>query len=273
MRRSCYNVKEATDRGGIGRLVGRRWERCTPRAAQREDTRRPYETGWQRHRIGGLLLGFIVSLFLCAACTASEFQFWHGATAAVNLAEQWKAKLGAQARYDDRGSLVRHHADIGVVYGGLADWLDLGLSYRTIAREFDRDEWQNANRIYLDVTTRARWMGIAFSNRVRSEYSDFEEFGDWGTVRNRITFNPPFELEPDRERSILGHYKMRPYGGYEIFYDTLGDKVTRHRFQAGFSIVFTDRIVGDISFIRENRTSQIDLDDLNIVSADLKLLY
>jgi len=66
---------------------------------------------------------------------------------------------------------------------------------------------------------------------------------------------------------------LTPYGGYEIFYDTLDNTITRHRFQAGLSIVFTDRLVGDISYLRENSTSSIDRNDFNIVSASLKLLF
>ena len=116
-------------------------------------------------------------------------------------------------------------------------------------------------------------MGIAFSDRVRLEYSDFEGLGDFGTFRNKLTLNPPFELEPDRERLILRHYTLKPYGSYEIFYDTLDDTVTRHRLQAGLSLVFTDKIVGDISFIHEDSTSRINRNDLNVVAANLKLLF
>ena len=223
--------------------------------------------------VGELALGFILLLVPWRACAGDEFQFWLGGATAVDLAEQWKATLGAQARYDDRGSLVRHHSDFGVVYKGFADWLDVGVNYRAIFSKLTDDEWKNANRGYLNVTARSRLMGVAFSDRVRLEYRDFEGFGDFGTFRNRIMLNPPFELEPDRERLIFRRYTLKPYGGYEIFYDTLDDTVTRHRFQAGLSIVFTDRIVGDISYIRENSSSSINRDDLNIVSASVKLLF
>ena len=217
--------------------------------------------------------GFIVLFAACTAHAGDEFQFWLGGATALDLAEQWKATFGAQARYDDRGSLVRHHSDLGVVYKGLADWLDVGVNYRAIFTRLSDDEWRNARRGYLNVTARSRLMGIAFSDRVRLEYSDFEGFGDFGTLRNRIMFNPPFELEPDRERLILRRYTLKPYGGYEIFYDTLDNTITRNRFQAGLSIVFTDGLVGDISYLRENSTSSIDRNDFNIVSASLKLLF
>jgi len=231
------------------------------------------KSGRPRRYIGDFVLGFILLSVPCTARASDEFQFWLGGATAVDLAERWKATFGAQARYDDRGSLVRHHSDFGVVYKGFADWLDVGVNYRAIFSKLTDDEWKNANRGYLNVTARSRLMGIAFSDRVRLEYSDFEGFGDFGTFRNRIMLNPPFELEPDRERLIFRRYTLKPYGGYEIFYDTLDDTITRHRFQAGFSIVFTDRLVGDISYIRENSNSSIDRNDLNIVSASLKLLF
>ena len=226
-----------------------------------------------RRHITVAALGLMLVLVPCTVRAGDEFQFWLGATTAVDLAKQWKATIGVQTRYDDRGDLVRHHSDLGVVYKGLAHWLDLGLNYRAIFTKLVDEEWKNANRGYLNVTVRSQLMGIAFSDRVRLEYSDFEDFGSFGTVRNRIMLNPPFELEPDRERLIFRRYTVKPYGSYEIFYDTLDNAVTRQRFQVGFSVVFTDRIVGDISFIREDSTSQIDGTDLNIVSATLKLLF
>jgi len=228
----------------------------------------------QRARcVGAFVIGLLLSFAPCITRAGDEFQFWPGATTAVDLAEQWKATVGAQMRYDDRGSLIRHHSDLGIVYQGLADWLDVGVNYRAIFRKIAGDEWKNADRGHLNVTARSRLMGIAFSDRVRLEYSDFEGLGSFGTFRNKIILNPPFQLEPDRERLILRHYTVKPYGSYEVFYDTLDNEVTRHRFQAGLSVVFTDRIVGDISFIRQESTSRIDQDDFNIVSATLKLLF
>jgi hypothetical protein len=233
-----------------------------------------YENTSGRDRyVARLLLGALLFLAPSTTSAGDEFQFWLGATAAVDLAEQWKATFGEQARFDDRGSMVRHHSDLGVVYKGIADWLDVGVNYRAIFTRIVDDEWKNANRGYLNVVARSRFMGIAFSDRVRLEYSDFEGFGDFGTFRNRITVNPPVQLEPDRERLILRRYTLKPYGSYEIFYDTLDDTITRHRYQAGFSVVFTDRIVGNISFVHEDSSSRIDRDDLNVVSTSLKLLF
>jgi len=191
--------------------------------------------------VRALVLATVLLFIPCTAHASDEFQFWLGATTAVDLAKQWKATIGVQTRHDDRGDLVRHHSDLGVVYKGFADWLDVGLNYRAIFTKLVDEEWRNA--------------------------------GDFGTFRNRIMLNPPFELEPDRERLIFRRYTLKPYGGYEIFYDTLDNTITRHRFQGGLSVVFTDRIVGDISYIRENSSSSIERNDLNVVSASLKLLF
>jgi len=240
---------------------------------QRDDVPENRKTSRKARWVGTLVVGVLLLLVPCISRAGDEFQFWLGGATAVDLAEQWKATFGVQTRHNDQGDLVRHHSDLGVVYKGFADWLDVGVNYRAIFTKLSDEEWKNANRGYLNVTARSRLMGIAFSDRVRLEYSDFEGFGDFGTFRNRIMFNPPFELEPDRERLIFRRYTLKPYGGYEIFYDTLDNTITRHRFQAGLSIVFTDRLVGDISYLRENSTSSIDRNDFNIVSASLKLLF
>jgi hypothetical protein len=67
------------------------------------------------------VLGFILLLFPCAARAGDELQFRRGGIVAANLAERWKATIGAQSRFDDRGGLIRHHSDLGIVYTGIAD--------------------------------------------------------------------------------------------------------------------------------------------------------
>lgn len=232
-----------------------------------------HRSGRRHRRFRGFVLGFILLFFACAARAGDQFQFWASGTVAANLAERWKATINAQSRFDDRGALIRHHSDLGIVYTGVADWLDVGMNYRLVFRKLTEEDWKHENRPHLNFTMRYRLFSIAFNDRVRLEYNSLEDLTDFGTIRNRIAINPPFELEPDKERLILRDYTVKPYGSYEFFFDTLDNSITRQRFQAGLSIAFTERVIGDLFYMRQDSRSSIDDTDLNIAGLNLKLLF
>jgi hypothetical protein len=147
------------------------------------------------------------------------------------------------------------------------------MNYRLVFRKLTEENWKHENRPHLNFTMRNRLFGIAFNDRVRLEYNSLEDLTDFGTIRNRIAINPPFELEPDKERLILRDYTVKPYGSYEFSFDTLDDSITRQRFQAGLSVAFTERGIGDLFYTRQDSRSTIDDTDLNITGVNLTLLF
>ena len=203
-----------------------------------------------------------------------EFQFWlDPADVALNLKEQVKTTVQAQFRFGDGGELIRQHSDLGLMYTGLADWLHTSVNYRMIFRRLEQEDYLRQDRVYLNFTFRGHLMDFGLTNRVRLEYNDLERVGDYQTIRNKISINPPLEFKPSDQRVILPKYALKPFGSYEIFYNTFDHTFTRHRYQAGFAMALTDNIKGDISYIREESHSSIDPFNLNVLFMKIRFHF
>lgn len=229
-----------------------------------------------RQRYALLLLGLIL-LVTGRVDASDEFQFRFNSTLAVEMAKKWKGTAGIESRYDESGHQVKNHADLGVVYTGIAQWFDIGLNYRTIfsrlQTDLEQDQWLRENRMYLNFLMRHRIKEVGFNHRIRLEYSTTDRIADFGTIRYRVGINPPVEYDPSNERLILRNYTVRPYGNYELAVNSTDYHTGSHSFTAGLSAQFSDRIFGNFYYLREeNRTNQDDY-GINVVGIDLKLLF
>ena len=72
---------------------------------------------------------------------------------------------------------------------------------------------------------------------------------------------------------MTGRQTLKPFATYEIFYDTFDHAITRHRYQAGISVAVSKNIKGEVSYLRSDRSSSIELNDLNIVLIKLRLQF
>lgn len=226
-------------------------------------------------KVSRLTIGWLILMGpLCDAQAKDEFQFWvDPADVALNLSDRFRGTVQAQLRYDDGGRLVRQHSDVGVIYTGLADWLYVGLNYRLILRRLSDDGWKHQNRGHLNFTARGKLLGMGLSNRVRFEYNNLNDVGDYQAVRNKISLNPPLEFAPNENRRLLRRQTLKPFASYEIFYDTFDHAITRHRYQAGLSMTANKNIKGEMSYLRSDDASSIELNDLNILLLRLMLQF
>ena len=217
--------------------------------------------------VGAILLSSVVQ-------AEDEFQFWiDPADVALNLKKQVKATVQAQFRFGDGAELVRQHSDLGLMHTGLTDWLHASLNYRMIFRRREQDDFLRQDRVHLNFTFKGHWRNLGLSNRVRLEYNDLERVGDYQTIRNKFTINPPLEFKPNDQRLILAKQTLEPFGSYEIFYNTFDHTITRHRFQTGIAMALTDNIKGDISYIREESHSSIDPSNLNVLFMKIRFHF
>jgi hypothetical protein len=62
----------------------------------------------------------------CFAFDDGDFQYWSSVTLPFEINEDWKGSFNEEFRLgDDVGELYYHHSDLGFVYKGLGDWIDL----------------------------------------------------------------------------------------------------------------------------------------------------
>lgn len=231
-----------------------------------------------RHRIFSTKHLFLLVGILLTCCVYShagdEFQYRIGVATALDLAKNWKGTLETQSTLDDRGHQIKNYNDVGVAYTGIVDWFALGGNYRNVFRQLRGDTWVRENRLYLNFIARHRLWDVGFNHRIRLEYNSWEQqIDDFGTVRYRFGINPPLELDPIRERKILKDYKVRPYGTYELSYNTFDQYIANHSFKAGLSFSFTERFSSNIYYVREESRSEINDRDMNVLGFDFNLLF
>lgn len=205
---------------------------------------------------------------------SDPWQFWLTGKLVAKASENFRATAELNSRMNDSGDNIYKSSDFGLVYLGVAKWLDLGVYYKSIFRNIDipgqDDVWQHENRPHLNATARFKLFGLTFSDRVQIEYNSFDDLGDYGTFRNQIAINPPNYLEPLRERKVIKNELIRPFASYEIFI-TSANGVSKHRLKGGVSVKCTKRVFTDLYYLRQEN-GNFD-GGINTAGLTLKLLF
>ena len=90
-----------------------------------------------------LVLMLALSANNCLGFEDEGFQWWTSAGGSLRINKDWDVKVQEEIRLgNDGGNLYYHHTDIGFIYSGLADWLELSFNYRHIHEKDSKDEWR-----------------------------------------------------------------------------------------------------------------------------------
>lgn len=202
----------------------------------------------------------------CFAFDDGDFQWWTSAGASVDINKDWKFTFEEEFRFgDDAGELYYHHSDLGFVYGGFADWLDLGLNYRQVFTRADSEgEWKQENRPHLNVTLKGQLFGLGVSNRARFEYRDTEDQKDHWRYRNKFTIKPPLELT---------ELKLKPYVADEVFVPLNDDNISINRVYAGVSFDVLENMTGEVFYLWQASRAPGDWNDFNVLGTRLKFRF
>ncbi len=227
-----------------------------------------------KHTILRMLILVVSGLAPGSLYASDPWEFWLKGKLVAKASENFRVSAELTSKIDEHGNNFHKASDFGLSYLGAAQWLDLGVYYKTIFHKIDipgqEDVWQHENRPHLNATARFELFGLTFSDRVQIEYNSFEDLGDYGTFRNQISINPPNYLEPLRERKVLKDERVRPFASYEIFI-TSENGVSKHRFKGGVSVKCTKRVFTDLYYMRQE---QANFDSgTNIAGLTLKLLF
>jgi len=192
-------------------------------------------------------------------------QYWNTESVSWKLGDNWKANLEQEFRFgDDASDFYYQHSDFGIVWSGLAEWIDLGLNYRYI-REEKNSKWKVENRPHFNATVKWDLFGIDFSNRARLEHRDKESSDNFLRYRNKFKIKVPFKFTK---------FKIQPYAADEIFYDFDQKTLNRNRFYAGIGFTILNNLQGDIFYCLErNENSSKKWYDYNVLGTQLKLSF
>ncbi len=196
-----------------------------------------------------------------------DFQYWSNAGASVDINNDWKATFEEEFRIGDNISrLYYHHSDVGFVYSGLADWLDLGFNYKQV---YEKDtggfgKWREEHRPHFNVTVKGKLFGLDVSDRSRIEYRDLENTKDYWRYRNKATVKLPFRLT---------FLKLQPYLADEVFFSSNGKGFDRNRFYSGLTLPLLKGVSGDIYYMFQSSKSGSELKDINVLGTALRFSF
>ncbi|UCC21997.1 MAG: DUF2490 domain-containing protein [Planctomycetota bacterium] len=214
-----------------------------------------------------LLAGLICVGLLAKPALASDksgFQYWSTAGFDFDIDKEWTVTFEEQFRFgDEGGNLYHHHSDIGLVYKGVADWIDVGANFKKVYEDTG-GTWQEENRPHLNVTLKGKLGDIAVSTRSRFEYRDREEKEDIWRYRNKVTFKLPCELT---------ELKLKPYLADEVFINFNEEGYVRNRFYLGVPFNITKNVKADIYYVWQSSRASPGRDDIHALGTKLTFRF
>jgi hypothetical protein len=220
-----------------------------------------------RNRVCFVVAAMIIAATgeICFASSDGSLQYWGTTGASFDINKEWKFAVEEEFRLgDDADELFYHHTDMGFIYSGLADWIDLGFNYRQVFQKDSTGEWRQENLPHLNVTFKGKLFGLDISDRSRMEFRDRENVKDVWRYRNKLTVKLPFELTK---------LKLRPYLADEAFITLNDDNIDKNRFFAGFSVKLSKSIDGEVYYMFESSRSNEQWDHANVLGTAIKLRF
>ena len=203
----------------------------------------------------------------CFAFEDEGFQFWASTSTSLDISQNWAAMFHREFRLgDDGGTLYYQHSELGAMYKGLAEWLELGFNYRQIFERDDERVWKLENRPHVNITLKGKLSDLDLSNRSRFEYRIREDKDDLWRYRDKVTVKLPDELTG---------LKLKPYVANEVFI-TLDDcDYNVNRFYSGinFDFFLFKKIQADVFYLWQSSKSHDDWKDIHVLGTGLKILF
>lgn len=215
-----------------------------------------------------ILISIITLSLTSSICFGSDnegFQYWSAAKISLDINKDWKVAFEEEFRLgDDGGNLYRHHSDLGFLYDGLADWIDLGFNFRQVFEKDSKDKWKQENRPHLNITLKSKLLGLDIADRSRFEYRDREDKDDVWQYRNKVTIKLPLELT---------ELKLQPYLADEVFFNFDEEDFNRNRLYAGASFDVLKNMGASVYYMWQSSKSSGEWNDIHVLGVSLQFKF
>ena len=213
----------------------------------------------------GVMAIVLLSFEACFGFDDGDFQYWNTTAFSFELNPDWKVTVEEELRFQDEASrLAYHHTDVGFVYSGLANWVDLGFNYRQAFVLDSKDEWITENRPHINVTFKGNLSGLAISNRSRFEFRDVNAGDDTWRYRNKLTIKFPQKFTS---------LELQPYIADEVFINFNHGGYTTNRLYAGASCKLIGNLKGAIYYLWQSARSDGGRKDINVLGSKLVITF
>jgi hypothetical protein len=212
-----------------------------------------------------VLIGWTCFNAVCFASASGNSEYWQTHTLGVDINEDYAFTVSEEMRFGKSGSdPYLHNIDFGLVYKGLADWLDISFNFK---KEYERDsagQFRHENRPNLNLTARGTLYTIPFSNRSRIEWRDFETKKEVWRFRNKTTVKLPFKVTK---------FNLQPYIAEEWFINLGDNNVNQNRLSCGFSFNLAKNINASVFYMYKTSKITGGWRDTNVIGTQFKFLF
>ena len=210
-------------------------------------------------------LAIVILIFSSRAFadTDGDFQYWNSESISWEVCRDWNMRLEEEFRFGDHATdFYYQHSDLGMGYSGLGYWLDLGINYRSIFKENDKN-WNYENMAHYNATIKYKWQELSFSSRNRFENRFVEDEKNSWRYRNKFTVKLP----------KITQFEIQPYIANEIFIDFKEEKLNRNRLYGGIFVKLYKDLKGEIFYLWQTSDKDDHWLDLNVIGSKLKLSF
>ncbi|MDP8266243.1 MAG: DUF2490 domain-containing protein [Candidatus Aceula meridiana] len=213
---------------------------------------------------------FTLSFVLICASLAfayddGDFQIWQTNNASWKISDNWKMSLEDEMWWGDNASdFYYNHTDLGIVYSGLAKWLDIGVNYRGIYSQ-SKNTWSYEHRPHFNLTLKTKIDDFDVSNRSRFEFRIGEKMEDKFRYRNKTTLRFPWKWTK---------FEIRPYIEDEIFIESESTEFTRNRIYTGVTFTIAGPVKGELFYMFQlAKSSSAEWNGTNVLGIKTKLSF
>ncbi len=224
------------------------------------------------NKLAGNSRAFIVALIcwgllggVCFASRIGNMEYWQTQGFNVDINKDFAFTVSQELRFGrHEGSLYLHNVDLGIVYKGLAEWLDLGFNFK---KEYEKDssgKFRHENRPNLNITVKGKLFDLPFSNRSRLAWRDFETKEEVWRYRNKSTVKLPLKLTK---------LDLQPYVAEEWFVNLGEDNINQNRLYSGFSCKLAKNLSGNIFYLWKTSKTPGGWLNTNVIGTQFKFLF
>ena len=201
----------------------------------------------------------------CFAFADGDVQFWHTSCADFDINNDWTVTVQEHLKLGhDAGHLYLHNTDLGFVYKGLTDWIDLGLNYKLSFRKDDDGHWSRENRPHLNITLNGQLGAFGFSDRSRFEFRDRENREDLWRYVHRLKVTLPCEFTK---------FKFRPYFADQVYLNLEGQTFEKNRIYSGVTFELTKNLETEFYYVWQSRKLEGQWTELNAFGFTFVILF
>jgi len=193
------------------------------------------------------------------------FEFWTTAGTSFDLKNNWRVCVDELLKMGDEAQRFTYqHTDLGFVYEGLADWVDIGLNYRHTFKRSGSSDWRRERRPHVNVTVKGQLGEIDLYDRSRLEYRNKEQERDQWRYTNKLTITLPYELTK---------WKLRPRFADQVYIDLDGPGFDRNKVYSGLSFEPSANTAGGFYYVWDSDKTDGIWTNTNILWFQLRFYF